>query len=238
MAGMRSILAEWFPPGATGRWIFGGLAREPFGFPIAFARSLLATRKLTGKFVPIRIRLGVGQKLDIERAKNADVVIEGIVRVLPWDGCKTNSSISLGDGAQLKILGNFKIGPDVHIFVGNGANLSMKGQHLSTASGITCNTRIMVERSIEIGADCIIAWDIFISDSDWHDIKGEVRCKSVSIGDHVWIAHGASIIKGAQIPSGCIVGAKSLVGRGNFPENSLIAGTPATVRKTNVEWAR
>lgn len=235
---MRSILREWFPPGTTGRWVLGGLARNPFAFPVAFARSLLATRKLTGSFTPLNIRIGIGQKLDVYRSQSSGVVIDGVVRVSPWGGSRLNSSISLGDGAQFKILGNFEIGPSVHLAVGKGARLEIKGQRLSTASGITCNTRIMVEKSIDIGADCIIAWDVLISDSNWHEIKGVERCEAISIGDNVWIAHGASVIKGAQVPSGCIIGAKSVVARGTFPENSLIAGAPATVRRTHVEWSR
>jgi acetyltransferase-like isoleucine patch superfamily enzyme len=235
---MRAMFERWFPVGTTGRWFLGGLSRNPFTFPIAFARSLLVTHKITGKFVPIKIRVGIGQKLDVFRSKNTEVVIDGVIQVTPWGGSRLNSSISMDEGSQLKILGNFEIGPNVHIVIGKGARLKITGQRTSTASGITCNTRIMVENSIDIGADCIIAWDVLISDSNWHDIKGAVRCEPISIGDNVWIAHGASVITGAQVPSGCIVGAKSFLGRGIFPENSLIAGIPATVRKTNVEWSR
>jgi len=176
--------------------------------------------------------------LNIYRAGKAEVLIDGIVRVIPWGGSHLDSSISLGEGASLRILGNFEIGPGVHISVSKNACLKIRGQVASTASGITCNSRIMTERSIEIGADCIIAWDVFISDSDWHEIEGATRCAPIVIGDNVWVAHGASIVKGAQVPSGCIVGAKSLVGRGAFPENALIAGVPATVKKTGVEWSR
>jgi acetyltransferase-like isoleucine patch superfamily enzyme len=235
---MKSALGAWFPPGTTGRWLIGGLYRNPFSFPIAFLRSLWATHKLTGKLTPLKIRIGPGQKLDVYRSQNAAVEIDGIVQVNPWGGSRMNSSISLGEGAQLRILGNFEIGPGVHLSISQNASLKLGGQRSSTASGITCNTRIMAEKSIEIGTDCIIAWDIFISDSNWHDIKGVVRSEPILIGDNVWVAHGASIIKGAQIPSGCIVGAKSLVARGAFPENSLIAGVPATVRRTDVEWSR
>lgn len=226
------------PPGTSGRWLLAGFYSNPITFPACILRSLAATRKLTGNFIPLRISLGPGQKLDVYRAKNADVLIDGFVRVISWGSSRLPSSISLGDGAKLRILSNFEIGPGVHISVSKGASLILGGQRSSTASGITCNTRIMVEKSIKIGADCIIAWDVFISDSNWHDIKGGVRSEPVLIGDKVWISHGASVIKGAQIPSGCIVGAKSLVTHGVFPENSLIAGVPATVRRTDVEWSR
>ena len=96
----------------------------------------------------------------------------------------------------------------------------------------------MVEKSIKIGADCIIAWDVTISDSDWHNIDGSERIRDTTIGDRVWIAHGVSVLKGASIPNGCIVGAKSMVAAGTFPEKSLLAGIPAKVIRSNVEWKR
>ncbi len=235
---IKLILKKRFPPESLGRWLLAGFYSNPITFPVCLLRSLAATRKLTGKFLPLKIRIYPDQKLDVYRSRNANAVIDGILRINPWGGSRITSSISLEDGAKLRILGNFEIGPGVHISISKGASLKLGGQRSSTASGITCNTRIMVEKSIEIGADCIIAWDVFISDSNWHDIKGVVRCEPILIGDNVWIAHGASIIKGAQIPSGCIVGAKSLVAHGMFPENSLIAGVPATVRRTEVEWSR
>jgi acetyltransferase-like isoleucine patch superfamily enzyme len=96
----------------------------------------------------------------------------------------------------------------------------------------------MVEKSLAIGFDCIIAWDVFISDSNWHDIIGAKRNGPVVIGDHVWISHGVSILKDTSIPNGCVIGAKSLVTGIFTTENSLIAGVPAKVRRNDVEWVR
>ena len=42
--------------------------------------------------------------------------------------------------------------------------------------------------------------------------------------------------KDVIIPADCIIGAGSLVTRRAFSPNSVIAGTPATVIKTNVNW--
>jgi acetyltransferase-like isoleucine patch superfamily enzyme len=235
---MKSVFGTWFPPGTMGRRLIGGLYRNPFRFPVALLRSLWATRRLTGHFIPVKVRLGIGQRLKIYRTQNAEVLIDGIVRVNPWGGSHLDSSITIREGASLRICGDFEIGPGVHISVSKNARLKIRGQVTSTASGITCNSRIMTEKSIEIGADCIIPWDVFISDSDWHEVKGTKSCVPIVIGDNVWIAHGAPIVKGAQIPTGCIVGAKSLVGRGEFPENALIAGVPASVKRTGVEWSR
>lgn len=238
MSGVRSFFRKCFPPGTVRRQLLSGFYGDPVRFSATLLRSIWATRSLTGRITPVKVWVEGGQKLSISRSTKAEVLIVGIVKVSPWGGNSSSSSISVGDGASLKILGNFDIGPGVHISVNENACLTIGGQVTSTASGITCNSRVMVERSIEIGADCIIAWDVLISDSDWHEIRGAIRCAPVVIGDNVWIAHGASILKGAHIPAGCIVGAKSLVGRGQYSENSLIAGIPATVKKTNVEWSR
>lgn len=238
MDGIKSVLKHWLPAGSTGRWILSGIYSNPTQFLSRFLRSLKATHKLTGRYFPVKVRIGAGQKLDVFCSSKSNISIEGNVFVNRWGGSNLPSSVSCSDESTLRILGDFEMGPGVHITVGGGAKLTLGGRRDSMASGITCNSRILVEKNIEIGADCIIAWDVFITDSNWHDIQGSERCQPVSIGDNVWIAHGASVVKGAQVPSGCIVGAKSLVSRGNFPEKSLIAGVPATVRRTEVEWSR
>jgi acetyltransferase-like isoleucine patch superfamily enzyme len=96
----------------------------------------------------------------------------------------------------------------------------------------------MVQSSVEIGVDTIVAWNVFITDSDWHLVQGQPLTLPVSIGDHVWISHDVSVLKGAIIPRGCIVGAKSLVNRGGYPECALLVGTPARVQDTGVLWSR
>jgi acetyltransferase-like isoleucine patch superfamily enzyme len=221
-----------------GRWILSGVYSNPIGFAVGFVRSLIATLRLTGRLFPVRVRVAPWQKFKVSRPSKSKVEVNGIIRVSSWGGSNSVSSITIGEGAELRVLGNFDIGPGVHIILAPGAYFELGGRKSSTASGITSDSRIMVENSIVIGADCIIAWNVFISDSDWHDVTGSERTVPITIGDRVWIAHGASIMKGAHIPSGCIVGAKSLVSRGEFTENSLIAGVPATTRRTEVEWNR
>lgn len=238
MAGIKSGLKRRIPAGSTGHWILFGIYSNPIGFLFCLFKSLKATRKLTGKYFPVKVRIGEGQKLDVFCSSTGNVFIDGNIFVNKWGGSKLPSSISCSDKSTLIVSGDFEIGPNVHITVGKGAALTLGGRRNSTASGITSNSRILVEKSIDIGVDCIIAWDVLITDSNWHDMQGSERCQPVAIGNNVWIAHGASIMKGAKVPSGCVVGAKSLVSRGNFPEKSLIAGVPAAVRRTDVEWSR
>ena len=235
---MKRLIAKVLRPGSFGRWLVAGFYRNPIGFPTALYRSAVATKKLTGSFHPNRVKIGVGQILRVSIGRKSQVTLIGNLLVNSWGGSNIPSSISCSDGAILKISGDYEIGPGVHIEVAEGAQLTLGGKKHSSGSGITCNSIIMVEKSITIGYDCIIAWDVYISDSNWHDISGITRCAPVSIGDHVWISHGVSVLKGAVIPSGCIVGAKSLVTNVFDTEKTLLAGVPAKEVRSEVEWSR
>ena len=235
---MRRLVAKLFKPGTAGRWVVAGLYYNPISFSAALYRSIIATKKLTGNYLPIRVRIGIGQKLRVAVDKKAVVKLFGNLLVNSWGGSAIPSSISCGAAANLQIEGDFEIGPSVHIEIMQGAKLTLGGRKYSSGSGITCDSRIMVEKSIAIGYDCIIAWDVYISDSNWHEIAGIGRSAPVVIAEHVWISHGVSVLKGAEIPAGCIVAAKSLVNRAFDKEKALIAGVPAKVARSEVEWTR
>ncbi|WP_404821566.1 acyltransferase [Brevundimonas guildfordensis] len=60
----------------------------------------------------------------------------------------------------------------------------------------------------------------------------------MAIGDHVWIGAGARILKNARIGKGSIVAAVSLVAGKDYPPCSLIAGSPAVVKRSGTSWTR
>jgi acetyltransferase-like isoleucine patch superfamily enzyme len=232
------LIKAYISPDSVWRWILSGFYHFPIRFVFALVSSVICTKKLSGNYWPIRVRVAGGQKFRLYCSPFQKVQLQGILRVNQWIGSDSPSSLTLGAGSSFVLLGDFEVGPGVHIYVSPGAELKIAGRLNSSGSGITCNTRIMVEKLVEIGTDCIIAWDVCISDSDLHDIKGARRTAPVFIGNHVWIAHGSSIMKGAIIPSGCIVAAKSLVRSAIDSERALVAGAPAVVKRTGVEWSR
>ncbi|MDI1300842.1 MAG: acyltransferase [bacterium] len=235
---MKDFLRRHLKAGSLARWLAVGFYWHPWLFIFAVIKSVIATKKLTGRYYPVKVRIGAGQSLKVSVENDASIKIDGIFSVDAWGGSCASSSIVCGTGSAFITMGDFQIGPNVHISVSDGAKLSLGGKKYSSGSGVTCDSRIMVERSLDIGYDCIIAWNVYITDSDWHNISGVDRCSPVLIGDHVWISHGVSILKGAVIPSGCIVGAKSLVANVFEAEKSLIAGVPAKVIKAQMEWSR
>lgn len=235
---IKKTVLRLLPYDSDIRWIISCVYHNPCKFLFILIKSMITTKTLTGNFFPIVVRLSNKQTLIVKKSKSSVIEIKGRLHVESWGGLNTPSTISISPGATFQILGDYIIGPGVHLSVAKNGTLKLGGKVNSTGSGITCNTRIVAEKYIEIGVDTIIAWDVFITDSDWHDIKGSQKIMPVFIGEHVWISHGVSILKGSRIPSGCIVAAKSLVGKGLFEEGSLIAGVPARVCKRNIQWSR
>lgn len=99
------------------------------------------------------------------------------------------------------------------------------------------------ESFIKIGKDCLFSGDIELWASDTHsviDLDGKLinYVKGISIGEHTWVGKGVKIGKSAAIAGHSIVGWHSVV-TGKFAEpNVVIAGNPAKVVKTGVDWSR
>ena len=81
---------------------------------------------------------------------------------------------------------------------------------------------------------------MFIRDSDGHTVTlnglAKMSQRPIYIGKHVWIASHAHVLKGSYIPDNCIVAYRSLVTRKFDQEGALIAGSPATVAQTGIDW--
>jgi acetyltransferase-like isoleucine patch superfamily enzyme len=134
--------------------------------------------------------------------------ILSVGKALITNGCR----ISIGENAVLKI--------------GNGVFINE-------------NTRIMVTDKIEIGNNCNISWDVNIIDSNQHDIYYnevlQIKTKPIKISNNVWIGSRATILKGITIGEGAIIATGAVVTK-DVPANSLVAGVPARVIKTDVRW--
>jgi len=120
-----------------------------------------------------------------------------------------------------------------------GAKISNSGSIcMGARSYINPNALIVISKSLEIGSDCAISWNVSIMDDDLHKILPEKpeSDRGIIIGDHVWIGSDVKILKNVKIGSGSVIAANSLV-NSDIPENCLAAGIPARVIKTNVNWS-
>ena len=145
-----------------------------------------------------------------------------------------NNSITIGN--------NCRIGPNCSFLV--------EGNNIKIVIGNNCTfTRLIhfcaQENNMEIiiKNDCMFSNNIIIRTSDSHpiyDMETGVRInlpKSISIGNHVWIAPNSTIMKGVTIYDNSIIASNSLVTH-DVSSNSLAAGIPAKVIKNNIRWTR
>jgi len=126
--------------------------------------------------------------------------------------------------------------------IGHGSKLSVSGELvLGSGVAITAESSVVAKRSVVIGDDVLISWDVLIMDTDLHKVLNSDGIvvnedSPVIIGDRVWIGCRALILKGADIASGCIIGASSVVSGRHSEVGCLLVGVPAKVSKRGVAW--
>ena len=133
------------------------------------------------------------------------------------------------DGRVLVAQGNrWDIGPGAVVTIGDSTYFSPM-------------VKVMIFSGLTVGKDCGIAWDCLLLDDDQHHltlsgVDPPPTAAPIEIGDHVWIASRATILKGTRIGDGCVVASGSTV-RGDFSEpDCLIGGTPAKVIRRGIVW--
>ncbi len=107
-----------------------------------------------------------------------------------------------------------------------------------------CNITIPLHNNncVKIGNNNLFAHNVNIVGLSEHlvyDLETKIQTnieKGVNIGNNIWIGTSATIINKAKIPDNSIVGRNSLVTKSFDQENSLIAGIPASVKRTNISW--
>ncbi|MVM33714.1 acyltransferase [Spirosoma sp. HMF4905] len=98
--------------------------------------------------------------------------------------------------------------------------------------------------TIQIGKDCLLAYDIDVRTGDSHSILDAVTqqrinyANDVIIDDHVWIAAHCSILKGVHIRNDSIVATRSVVTKSFDQEGVIIGGNPAKILREHITWNR
>jgi acetyltransferase-like isoleucine patch superfamily enzyme len=94
---------------------------------------------------------------------------------------------------------------------------------------------------ISFGNNVVVGWNIHIRDGDGHvvfDQNNQVTNanKPIYIGNKVWLASYASVLKGVIIQDNSIVAYGSIVTKSFQESNIIIGGMPANIVKRNVTW--
>jgi acetyltransferase-like isoleucine patch superfamily enzyme len=142
------------------------------------------------------------------------------------------NEIFIGDNCRITGSIICKIRGGSRLLIGDGTSIG--GAALVLGEG----------KSIHIGSDCMLAYQIDIRTTDSHGIydmdtgRRINPAASIVIGDHVWLGARVKLRKGAEVASGSVVAADSVVTKSFVQKNVLLAGIPARIVREGVEWRR
>ncbi|MCP4158845.1 MAG: acyltransferase [Deltaproteobacteria bacterium] len=153
----------------------------------------------------------------------------GALFMKPWNVEVFGSPVSIGDFSCVIASPDKKIRFSIWT-----DKKDVPGIKIGDYSLICPGTRISAAQNITIGDSCMIASNVYITDSDWHDIYDRAlpvgTTRPVIIDDNVWVGDSAIICKGVSIGKNSIIGAGSVV-TCDIPANVIAAGNPAKIVK-------
>lgn len=149
-----------------------------------------------------------------------------------WEhGTYYPSQLVINKNATLEVKSDFKIFTQCNIWLNENSTLILGSGYINNGLNMSCF------KKIEIGNNVAISENVTIRDSDDHYINSNsLKSQPIKIGNNVWIGMNTTILKGVSIGDGAVIGAGSVVNRDVMP-NTLVAGVPARLKKTNVQWS-
>lgn len=133
---------------------------------------------------------------------------------------KIPASAWVADSAQ--VIGRVELGEDCSVWFGT----IIRADHPEP---------IRIGRGTNIQESCVLHADAGIPLTLGEDITvgHQAMLHGCTVGDGSLIGIGAVVLNGARIGKHCLVGAGALVTEGKeFPDGSLIVGSPAVVKRT------
>lgn len=209
----------------------------------AFARKNWLFHKVTTWLVALYAKGGLkvskhpGTRLKVYNLGKGNSFTAGENCLIDRLGLKiqgNNNRIVIGDNVTVSYGCNFLIlGNNCSIEIGDGTTISSDCQFEAQEE----DTHIL------IGKECMFSNHIRIRTNDSHsifDAKTGQRTNlpaNVVVGDHVWVAAYASLLKGSVVGNGSVVGYRSVVTK-QVPENCVAVGSPSRVVQEGIYWER
>lgn len=215
-----------------------------FGLP----KSLYWNIKWFGvkKGIKLPVLLGHGCKLSVNSKARIELpskISFGLIKIGIncgpfYKGENSRTYFILGENAVISFKGKCNINRGSVINVTSG--LCVLGNNFAA----NANFLLSCEKKIVMGENVLFGWNCTVIDGDGHSVIDSITHKKqnepedILVGNHVWVAANASLLKGCVLGNNSVVGYGSVV-TGKFNDNGgIIAGVPGKTLKTNITWER
>lgn len=217
----------WLIKNGLVRYIY---SRCVAGLPIDFYM-----KKISGINNRVKINTQIIWRSSIYiKGENNCIFIDGsiLIRKLSIKIIGNNNNIYIGNGCQIK---------NGIIWIEGDKNTCKIGRNTTIESAEFYLTE--KNTTIDIGHDCMFAKTIIFRTGDSHTILDNNDnilnpAGNITIGNHVWIGQGVTLLKNSTVGQGSIVGTCSVVNKEFKEENIIIAGVPAKKVKSGIRWIR
>lgn len=163
----------------------------------------------------------------IELHREAKIVLHGNVYLNEnkYPRSRAECYLRLRSGAVMTVNGSVSLMYHGTIEVHKDADLRIGSCTIQSGAVIVCAYRMA------IGQGCLFSRMCYVSDSDHHrivDENGKItnRPRETVLGDNVWVGVKATVMKGAKIKTGSVIGVNAAAG-GHIREHSLVMHEPA-----------
>jgi len=166
------------------------------------------------------VKLGRDLVIDLAPGKDGTialgdrVTLQNGVRLQPWGGAiRLGDDVQIRDRCELKSAGELRLG---------------RRAILGRAVTLHCDQEVVLGSQVGLAERVtVIDSDHGFDGSDTFFMEQPVRTSPVYIGDNVFVATNAVILRGSQIGERSVVGAGAVINGGSYPSAHLIAGVPA-----------
>jgi len=140
-----------------------------------------------------------------------------------------NNYIWIGSGVSIGKL-NIICGNNASCKIGKGTEIESAEIHVTNGS-------------ISIGEYCLFSYQVILRNHDTHHIFDRHTGKRINfagnmtIGNHVWLGYGVTLLGNASIGDNSIAGTMAVTS-GTFPKEVIIAGNPARIIREHVCWSK
>lgn len=220
---------------------------NPIDILFSLPKSLYVNFRLLPFKRAIRLPILVKYNTVVKGFRGGEIVFTGNLRfgMFSMGFGEISEFDNLRSRAVLKVHGTIFVGSRTRFGPGSSIVLEPKSQlYIGNNFVNTAKTIISCWNYVSIGKNCLLSWNTFITDTDFHPTYNPVTKEvhtplgRTEIGDNVWIGQNSVILKNSSIPNGCIIGANTLVNKSFTTENCLIAGSPAQIKRESISIYR